>query len=649
MPGHLGLLEGDNALETVGRLLTRLLAIGLSVYAIWNAFSPLPPLQERSLFLLMLFTLVYLSQAVEHERPTQIAVDLFWLALSLATFGYVFIEHEEIAFKSGLVTQTDLVLGVVCVLVVLEATRRIVGWALVFTALVFLVYCFYGQHLPRWVGGHGGFDLDRIVTTVYLSGNGVFGVATYITFKFVYLFVMFGKLLEATGALAFIMEFTRSMVGKYRGGPAMMAVVSSGMMGSVSGSATANVMVTGAITIPLMKRVGFQPHVAGAVEAAASTGGQFMPPVMGAAAFLMMQFLAVDYLQIVKAAFIPAVLYFIGVLAGVYFYALRSGLTGLPANELPRIKDVIREPQGLTFIAGIGLLIVLLVARMSPVQAVLRAMAVIAVLGFAISAVTMFFQNRGHFMSSVRPGTLVAVKKGVRVFEETGRDFVMLGTAVACVGIIMGTILMTGLATRFSGLVIGIAGDDLTIILLLTMFASMILGMGLPTSIAYIILALMVAPVLIKVGVWPMAAHLFIFFSGMLSMVTPPVALAAYAGATVAGSDFWRTSLFAGMISLPVYILPYAFVFGTPLLMRGSPVDIILTTATAAAGVILCAYALVGSLKDRTELFERMIVFVAAIMLIAPSMTTDVIGVVLVSAGLARPLLRRYAIGNVAS
>lgn len=649
MSGELALLEGGSTLETVGRILTRLLAIGLSVYAIWNAFSPLPPLQERSLFLLMLFTLVFLTQAVEHERPTQVAVDLFWLALSLATFGYVFIEHEEIAFKSGLVTQTDLVLGVVCVLVVLEATRRIVGWALVFTALTFLVYCFYGQHLPRWVGGHGGFDLDRIVTTVYLSGNGVFGVATYITFKFVFLFVMFGKLLEATGALAFIMEFTRSLVGRYRGGPAMMAVVSSGMMGSVSGSAVANVMVTGSITIPLMKRVGFQPHVAGAVEAAASTGGQFMPPVMGAAAFLMMQFLAVDYLQIVKAAFIPAVLYFIGVLAGVYFYALRSGLTGLPPHELPRIKDVIREPQGLTFVAGIGLLIVLLLARMSPVQAVLRAMAVIAVLGVTISAITMFFQDRRRFMSAVPAGALTAVKKGVQVFEGTGRDFVMLGTAVACVGIIMGTILMTGLATRFSGLVIGIAGDDLTIILLLTMFASMILGMGLPTSIAYIILALMVAPVLIKVGVWPMAAHLFIFFSGMLSMVTPPVALAAYAGATVAGSDFWRTSLFAGLISLPVYILPYAFVFGTPLLMRGSPVDIILTTATAAAGVILCAYAMVGSLKDRTELFERMIVFVAAIMLIAPSMTTDVIGVVLVSAGLARPLLRRYAIANVAS
>ena len=341
----------------------------------------MPPLQERSLFLLVLFALVFLTQAVDRQRPAQVAVDLFWLALSLATFGYVFIEHEEIAFKSGLVTQTDLVLGVICVIVVLEATRRIVGWALVITALVFLVYCFYGQHLPRWVGGHGGFDLDRIVTTIYLSGNGVFGVATYITFKFVFLFVMFGKLLEATGALAFIMEFTRSIVGKYRGGPAMMAVVSSGMMGSVSGSAVANVMVTGSITIPLMKRVGFQPHVAGAVEAAASTGGQFMPPVMGAAAFLMMQFLAVDYLQIVKAAFIPAVLYFIGVLAGVYFYALRSGLTGLPRSELPSVREVVREPQGLTFIAGIGLLIVLLLLRMSPVQAVLRAMAVIAVLG----------------------------------------------------------------------------------------------------------------------------------------------------------------------------------------------------------------------------------------------------------------------------
>lgn len=591
----------------------------------------------------MLFALVFLTQATERTRPGQAAVDLFWLALSLVVFGYVVVNHEEITFKSGLVTRTDLVLGVLCVFVVLEATRRIVGWALVVTALVFLVYVFYGQHLPRWVGGHGGFDLDRIVTTIYLSGNGVFGVATYITFKFVFLFVMFGKLLEATGALAFIMEFTRSVVGRYRGGPAMMSVVSSGMMGSVSGSAVANVMVTGSITIPLMKRVGFQPHVAGAVEAAASTGGQFMPPVMGAAAFLMMQFLAVDYLQIVKAAFIPAVLYFIGVLAGVYFYALRSGLTGLPDSELPSLREVMREPQGLTFVAGIGLLIVLLLLRMSPVQAVLRAMAVIALLGVGIAAVSMMLRDRRGFVASAPAQAVAAVRTGFRVLEGTGRDFVTLGTAVACVGIIMGAILMTGLATRFSGLVIGIAGNDLTTILLLTMFASMILGMGLPTSIAYIILALMVAPVLVKVGVLPIAAHLFIFFSGMLSMVTPPVALAAYAGATVAGSDFWRTSLFAGIISLPVYILPYAFVFGTPLLMRGSPVAVVVTTATAAAGVILTAYALVGGLKDRVEAAERVVVFAAAIMLIAPGLYSDVLGVALAAAGLARPLMRRRA------
>ncbi len=606
----------------------------------------MPPLQERSLFLLVLFALVFLTQAVEHERPAQVAVDMFWLALSLATFGYVFINHEEIAFKSGIVTPTDMVMGIVCVFVVLEATRRIVGWALVMTALVFMLYVFYGQHLPRWVGGHGGFDLDRVITTIYLSGNGVFGVATYITFKFVFLFVMFGKLLEATGALGFIMEFTRALVGKYRGGPAMMAVVSSGMMGSVSGSAVANVMVTGSITIPLMKRVGFQPHVAGAVEAAASTGGQFMPPVMGAAAFLMMQFLAVDYLEIVKSALIPAVLYFVGVLAGVYFYALRAGLTGLPPSELPSFRTVIREPQGLTFIAGIGLLIVLLLLRWSPVQAALRAMAVIAVLGVVIAAVSMFFQDRGRFAASVPAGALTALKKGIQVFEGTGRDFVTLGTAVACVGIIMGSILMTGLATRFATLVIGIAGGNFTLILLLTMFASMILGMGLPTSIAYIILALMVAPVLVKVGVLPIAAHLFIFFSGMLSMVTPPVALAAYAGATVAGSDFWRTSVFAGLISLPVYILPYAFVYGTPLLMKGHPLDIILTTATAAAGVILTAYAVVGALKDRIEIAERVVVFAAAIMLIAPETFTDVIGVVLALAGLARPLIRRWSVAD---
>ena len=307
---------------------------------------------------------------------------------------------------------------------------------------------------------------------------------------------------------------------------------------------------------------------------------------------------------------------------------------------------MIREPQGLTFIAGIGLLIVLLLLRWSPVQAALRAMAVIAVLGVVIAAVSMFFQDRGRFAASVPAGALTALKKGIQVFEGTGRDFVTLGTAVACVGIIMGSILMTGLATRFATLVIGIAGGNFTLILLLTMFASMILGMGLPTSIAYIILALMVAPVLIKVGVLPIAAHLFIFFSGMLSMVTPPVALAAYAGATIAGSDFWRTSVFAGLISLPVYILPYAFVYGTPLLMKGHPLDIILTTATAAAGVILTAYAVVGALKDRIEIAERVVVFAAAIMLIAPETFTDVIGAVLAVAGLARPLIQRWSVAD---
>ena len=608
----------------------------------------MPPLQERSLFLLVLFALVFLTQAVERDRPAQVALDLFWLALSLATFGYVFIEHEEIAFKSGLVTQTDLVLGVICVIVVLEATRRIVGWALVVTAGVFLLYVFYGQHLPRWVGGHGGFDLDRIVTTVYLSGNGVFGVATYITFKFVFLFVMFGKLLEATGALAFIMEFTRSLVGRYRGGPAMMAVVSSGMMGSVSGSAVANVMVTGSITIPLMKRVGFQPHVAGAVEAAASTGGQFMPPVMGAAAFLMMQFLAVDYLQIVKAALIPAVLYFIGVLAGVYFYALRSGLTGLPPSELTSIREVVREPQGLTFIAGIGLLIVLLLLRWSPVQAVLRAMAVIAVLGVGIAAISMFLQDRRGFASSAPAGAWRGSQEGHRRIRGHRQGFRDPGHR-------------RGLRRHHHGH----DPDDRPRHALLgprdwhggrrshhhpAAHHVRLHDPGHGTAHQHRLhhpradggarahqggrMAHGRAPV-----------HLLLGHAVHGDAAGGPGRLR---GATVAGSDFWRTSLFAGLISLPVYILPYAFVFGTPMLMEGNPVEIILTTATAAAGVILNAYALVGDLKDRTEALERIVVFAAAIMLIAPSAMTDVIGVVLAVAGLARPLVRRVATANAA-
>jgi TRAP transporter 4TM/12TM fusion protein len=599
---------------------------------LFNAFHPMPPLEERAIFLLLVLTLVFLQQACDRKQPDQLALDLAWCALGIIIFGYIVLNHEEIVFRSGLVTRADLVLGLLCIVYVLEATRRVVGWSLVITALVFLAYGFFGQHLPRWLGGHGGFDLDRVVTLIYLSGNGVFGEATYVVFKFVFLFVLFGKLLEASGALGFIMELARSLVGRFRGGPAMMAVVSSGFMGSVSGSAVANVMVTGSVTIPLMKRTGFQPHVAGAVEAAASTGGQFMPPVMGAAAFLMMQFLALDYFDIAKAATIPAVLYFLGVLAAVYFYSLRAGLRGLPPSELPKVRDLIWRGDGLIFCSGIAVLIVFLLLRVSPIQAVLRAMAVIALLSVVLGsgAVALEVRRRpSQGMTLAMRAAGIALKKGVGVLEDTGLDFVSLGAAVACVGIIMGMILMTGLASRFSGLIIGIAGNNLPAILFMTMIASMILGMGLPTSIAYIILALMVAPGLIKVGVPPLAAHLFIFFSGMMSMVTPPVALAAYAGATIAKANFWRTGLAASIIALPVYILPYAFVYGPPLLMEGTVLQIAWATFTAALGVILAAYGIVGALKDRFELVVRIIACIAAVFLITPEFLTDLVGLAL--------------------
>jgi len=593
----------------------------------------MPPLQERAIFLLLVLSLGFLHQASGRKRLGPAIVDLSWCALGVVIFGYVAMDHEEIAFRSGIVTRADLILGLLCVLYVLEATRRVVGWPLVITALVFLAYGFFGQHLPRWLGGHGGFDLDRVVTLIYLSGNGVFGVATYVTFKFVFLFVLFGKLLEASGALAFVMELARALVGRFRGGPAMMAVLSSGLMGSVSGSAVANVMVTGSITIPLMKRTGFAPHVAGAVEAAASTGGQFMPPIMGAAAFLMMQFLAVEYLQIVKAALLPALLYFLGVLAAVYFYSLRAGLQGLPRSELPRLRGLWLRSDGIVFFGGVGVLVALLVLQVSPIQAVLRAMAVIALLALGIGAIAIIRKFRAAsapLFQSAKDGSVGAFRTGLKTLQDTGIDFIQLGTAVACVGIIMGLILMSGLAARFSGLVIGIAGENLLAILIMTMFASMILGMGLPTSVAYIILALMVAPVLVKAGVSPMAAHLFIFFSGMLSMVTPPVALAAYAGATIAGADMWRTGLIASLISLPAYLLPYAFVFGPGLLMDGTLPQILWSSASATLGVIMVAFSIIGIPKTRLEAVSRVSGFAGALLLITPETLTDLMGLGLV-------------------
>lgn len=594
----------------IREFLVRVIFIGLSLYVLTNIFRPLPPLQERAVFLLLILMSVFLKYpSIQGRGWFGFALDLLFSLLVLLTFGYIVVQHEVITAKIGIIHWHETVLGIVACVLILESVRRTIGWAMVGIAVVFLFYAFFGEHLPYQFGGHGGFSTGRIFTYIYLSLNGIFGLVIYVLFKYVYLFIIFGKLLEQTGALNFIMNLALATVGNRRGGPALVAVISSGFVGTISGSAMANVMITGTVTIPLMKRIGYKPHVAGAIEAAASTGGQFMPPVMGATAFLIMEFLGVSYLDIIKAALIPAVLYFLGVLAFVYMYAVRLGLRGLPRDELPKLGQVAHQYlwEGLTFIGGFAILVVLLVLHYSIVLSVSFAM---------LTMVFLILPTRQR----------LTPRKGVAVLEHAARDFVSLGAAGACVGIFMGVVLLSGLAMRLSAVIVGLAGGAFFPILIFSMIASIILGTGLPTSICYILLSILVAPALVEMGAYPLAVHLFIFFAGMMAMVTPPVGMAAYAGATIAGANFFRTCALASLISLPAYILPFAFIQNQSLLMMGSLTRIVLDTLTAGLGVIFLASSFAGPIINKWEAAQRVILVPAAIMLITSNYSLNILG-----------------------
>jgi TRAP transporter 4TM/12TM fusion protein len=611
---------------SIPRLIFCAVCLFMTVFALWNVVNPLDPLIERPVFVGLLVLIVFLQALSTPDRsPLLRALDLVLVLSTVVSFGYI-IWNVDLMEDLSLFMPTEAnVLGFVAIVVILEATRRSMGWALTILVSAFLVYIYFGEHLPFWLGGHMGFSGERIMGNLYLSTNGMYGVIAHVMLKYVFLFYLFGKLLEWTGALDFIMKLALVLVGRYRGGPAMVAVVSSGLMGSVSGSAVANVMITGTVTIPLMKRMGIKPHVAGGIEAAASSGGQFMPPVMGATAFLIAQFLGVPYLEVMKAALIPAVLYFVSVLVGVYAYSVRANLDPFPAEEIPSWRDVFGGSSGVTFLASFTVLMVLLVMRYSAPFAVLYAMAA----GLACYTVIRLF----HWQSP-RIGSFVDL------ISTAPAGFAGLGSAASGVGMIVAVLLLTGLAGRFSTLILNFCGENLILILILSMIAAVAMGAGMPTSIIYILLALVLGPALEKLGILPLAAHLFIFYGGLMSMVTPPVALAAYAGATLAGTDFWRTGVQAFIFSLSAYFLPFAFVLDNGLLMMGPIQNILFATFTGLVGVSLLSISLVGPAKGQLEVLERAVLFVAAVALLLPIPGSTLVAAVFAFVGLFRPIRR---------
>lgn len=607
------------------------LGVALCVFTLAEVNYPLLTPQSQlvifTTFGLLLCLLKKPLEVPEKWRPAARVLD--WVLVGAALFCGLFIVFQterslagfwlgglSLGNRAGQETALDLAVGVMGLVLVLETTRRVLGNALPLLSLVFLAYAVWGAHLPSWLFPHRGYSLERIVSQTYLQSQGVFGIALSVMFTYVFLFVIFGALLQATGATQFIIDFARRVFRNSPGAPAKVAVVSSGLMGSLSGSAVANTVTTGTFTIPMMRASGFPPHIAGAVEAAASTGGALVPPVMGAGAYMMLEMItpSVTYLEIIRAALIPGILYYFSIFLIVHFYAKRVGAmgevagTGLPPPAVGRVFE------GVLFFFGLGLLVACLLLGYTPFRAVTVTLAVTWLLAL------------GH------ERTRLGLKKVVGVFIEAAKDVMPLICASACVGIVLGVVTMTGIGTRFPAMILPLAEGNLFAALVLIMVTSIVLGMGLPSSVCYLLMATLMGPVLSQLGVVPLGAHLFIFYFGMMSMVTPPVALAAYAAASIAGANVMQCSMAAFRFALVGFTLPFIFVYRTELLLLTPGAEgrdyvaLIEALVAATCGIVAFAAAISGFLRGPLSVGQRVVLWLSAALLLAPGLTIPVAG-----------------------
>jgi len=590
----------------IGKAIT-VIALALGLFHIYTGgFRPLAGYEQRTIHLTFILVLVFLL------RPYKRGKGLSWLDVCLSVIAalagaYLYLESDEVVMRMGIPTTLDIIAGAILVLLVLEATRRVLGFAMPIIAGVFLLYGYFG-HLAPQVVAHKGYDLERIVSQMALALEGIFGIPLGVSATFVILFIIFAAFLSECGAGQFFLDISMALFGRFRGGPAKVSVMSSSLFGTISGSAVANVMVDGWLTIPLMKRTGFKPHVAGAIEAVNSTGGQIMPPVMGAAAFIMAEILGVAYIKICIAAAIPAILYYVACYFMIDFEALKSGIKGLPSNELPNAKEVLFH--GFFYLIPVVVLVYFLAWIMyTPMKSAIYAMA---------AAILVSFFKKSTRMNLIK--VLKTLERGVLSSLE-------VAMACACAGIIIGIFNLTGFGLRLSTILIEASQGVLLVLLVLTMVSSLILGMGLPTTACYIILAVLVAPALVKMGVLPIAAHMFVFYFGIISAVTPPVAVAAYAGAGLAHAPPGKTGFTAWKLAIAGFVLPYMFVYGPELLMVGSWSNIVLASITSVAGVFLLAASVQGYFLKKALLWERIVLFAASLLLIKPGILTDLLGI----------------------
>jgi len=701
-------------LEKIFKTLIPILSVLLCLFTLTEVnFPRLQPQSQLSVFVMLGLILCFLNFPEGEKWKNSLTCQLADLVLSFAAIGacgYVVLMSEPIfdqwfpdlwpygkslGDRAGLEGHTDFLVGTVGLLLILEATRRSIGWIVPMLAILFCGHSFYSYlahekvlpNFPEWLLPHAGQDIEYLVSVTFSQSLGVFGPAASVMFKYVFLFVLFGAFLELSGATRFIITFAEKLFGNSPGGPAKVAVLGSGLMGSLSGSAVANAVTTGAFTIPMMRNAGFQKHIAGGITAAAAAGGALVPPVMGAGAYMMLELVQpqVTFLTIAKAAVIPAILFYLSIFLIVHFYAKQVQTTGAFHQKIP---EAISKFQGVVFFVALGVLILFLLIGFTPFKAVSGALVVIvlltivspkidvtdgarwlALVSFATVCLLHHFQfakfpiipTARLYFESYLDSSLVGIMGlllfallhpqlrmlVLGVFVRASRNGMALIAASACVGIIIGIVQSSGIAADFSSIIKGVVDSNLLLALVGIMICSIILGMGVPSVVCYLLMATLMGSLLHELGVQPLAAHLFIFYFGMMSMVTPPVALAAYASASLAGGKIMKTALASFRFSLVGFSLPFMFVYRPELLLLsrrdtssravdlattnqsldltvwGNLWDLSLAVSSAILGICALAAGISGFLRRPLSIPSRLALLIAAVLFLWPELYVD--------------------------
>ncbi|MDR2178954.1 MAG: TRAP transporter permease [Synergistaceae bacterium] len=613
------------------------LCILFSLFQLYTAsFGAFPTQIQRAAHLGFALCLAYLlyPSSVKKPRDSMTASDIALAVLASWACIYVIVNYEAIMFAAGRSTIWDMLHGALIILLVLEASRRVVGLPISLVAIFFLIYAKAGPYIPG-ILGHKGFTWRRILHHLYLTTEGILGVPIGVSTEFVFLFILFGAFLHKTGLGKFFIDLALALTGSQIGGPAKVAVIASGFFGTISGSSVANTVTTGTFTIPLMKSIGYRPAFAGAVESAASTGGQIMPPIMGAAAFIMSQFIGISYIEIAKAAVLPALLYYLAVGFMVHMEAKRMNLRGIPKEKLPNAKKTLLS--GGHLLIPIVVMVYMLMEGYTPSKSAVYSIGMTLVVAMLRSSFDLIAQiaAEGQWRRRVKDFLKEWGNTIIDALESGARSSLSVAVACACTGIVIGIVTLSGVGLKIANAIVALSGGYLFTTLVLTMIASIILGMGLPTTAKYIILATMAAPAIERfqidgVHIPMLAAHLFIMYFGIFADLTPPVALVAYAAAGIAKADPNETGFTGLRLALAGFIIPYIFVYSPGLLLINTDWrQLILIVFSAVIGICSLGFAAVGFWKRKLHIMERLLLFVSAIALIFPGLLTDITGVIL--------------------